>query len=142
MKLLKTELGSEFSPYDSVPLSKTERKQQTALIMKLFERWGITYKQQAIALGLSPNTETSIHNYKTGQHFLPQYRDIQDRISLLLAIHKYLRRVYPENRGLAYRWITTPNKDFDSKTPFEVVRDEGYLGLVKVHQYLAFHQQR
>ena len=126
--------------YEPSLLTNAERKHQTVLVMKLFELWKLTYKQQAIALGLSANTESSIHNYKSGKHPLPQLRDIQDRIRLLLTIHKYLRRAYPYNKELAYLWITTPNLDFDHLSPFDIIFRDGYLGLVKIKNYLEINQ--
>lgn len=117
-------------------LEKDERKYQTELIMKLFENWDLTIRQQAIALGLSPDTGTSIHNYKNGKHYLPLSRDIQDRIGHLLAVHKYLRRAYPFNKMLVYRWISTPNSDFNQQTPFDVIEQQGLLGLVEIRNYL------
>ena len=122
-------------------LSKREREYQTALITKLFELWALTYKQQAVMLGLSPNTQTSIHRYKTGTQTLPLYRDIQDRIKNLLAIHQYLRRAYSFDKTLAYQWITTPNADFNFVSPYEFIEKTGYMGLLKVREYLAQTQQ-
>jgi hypothetical protein len=135
--MLHSNLAITYHPH--TPTTK-EHLQQTQLIMKLFQLWNLTYKQQAIALGLSPNTQTSIHKYKNGKQALPLFRDIQDRVGHLLAIHKYLRRAYPFNKELAYQWISTPNKDFTQQSPFTVIANEGYLGLVKIRNYLALHQ--
>ncbi|OAI49450.1 hypothetical protein AYO45_02480 [Gammaproteobacteria bacterium SCGC AG-212-F23] len=121
-------------------LTEAERKQQTQLIMQLFAHWRLNYKQQAIVLGLSANTETSIYLYKCGKRYLPEYRDIQDRIKHLLTIHKYLRRAYSSNKELAYRWIVTPNTDFNLCSPFDVIDQEGHMGLVKIRHYLEANQ--
>lgn len=126
--------------YTPTTLTVMERKQQTQMIMKLFEHWDLTYKQQAIVLGLSPNTETGIHRYKNGKQYLPLFRDIQDRIRHLLAIHKYLRRAYPVNHELTYQWITTPNIDFNRESPLQIICSEGYMGLVKIRRYLELNQ--
>jgi hypothetical protein len=126
--------------YEPLHLSETAREQQTQMVMKLFEHWALTYKQQALLLGLSPNTETSIHRYKNGKQSLPLYRDIQDRVSHLLTIHKYLRRAYPFNKELAYRWISTRNRDFNNETPLDLIFKEGYMGLIRVRDYLASNQ--
>jgi len=124
-------------------LNKTERKQQTQMIMRLFSLWNLTDKEKAIALGLSTGTQTSIHKYKTGKQDLPLMRDIQDRVGHLLAIHKYLKRAYPFDKELAYQWIKTSNSDFNNLPPFNLIFNEGYLGLVKVRNYLEIseHQQ-
>lgn len=124
----------------AIALSQTERQQQTQLIMKLFEHWKLTIKQQAILLGLSPNTETSIYNYKTLKQYLPTYRDTQDRIRHLLTIHKFLRRAYVFNTELAYSWMTTSNADFDHIRPLDVIAKEGFMGLVKIKTYLELNQ--
>lgn len=127
--------------YEPPDMSELERRQQTELIMNLFAKWNLTYKQQAIVLGLSPKTDTGIHRYKTGKQFLPQYRDIQDRISYLLAIHKLLRRAYAFNIELAYQWILAPNEDFNNKCPYDIICAKGYLGLVEIKEYLELNQQ-
>lgn len=126
--------------YEPASLTVAERKQQTQMVMKLFEHWKLTYKQQAIVLGLSPNTETSIHRYKNGKQYLPLFRDIQDRVQHLLAIHKYLRRAYPFNNELVYQWISTPNIDYNHQSPLDIICKEGYMGLVKIRQYLELNQ--
>lgn len=126
--------------YNQTTLTETQRKQQTQLIMKLFELWRLSNKQQAIALGLSPNTATSIHRYKIGKQYLPLFRDIQDRIENLLIIHQLLRRIYQFNKELAYQWITTPNADFNYLSPLETIYNEGYLGLSKIRTYLEINQ--
>jgi hypothetical protein len=123
--------------------NETERKQQTQMIMKLFELWHLTDKEKAIALGLSTGTQTSIHKYKTGKQNVPSTRDAQDRIGHLLAIHKFLRRAYPFNKELAYQWIKTINTDFNNHTPFDLISQRGYFGLLQVRYYLEMneHQQ-
>jgi hypothetical protein len=118
------------------PLNKDERKYQTELIMQLFAHWNLSIRQQAIALGLSSGTGTSIHNYKSGKGYLPTSRDIQDRIGHLLAIHKCLRRAYPFNNALVYSWIKTPNSDFNQQTPFDIMEQQGLLGVVEIRNYL------
>lgn len=121
-------------------LTEKERKQQTQLIMKLFELWNLTDKEKAIALGLSPHTQTSIYKYKTGKQDLPINTDTQDRISHLLAIHRCLRRAYPFNKELAYLWIKTPNTDFDNQSPFDIIHQEHFLGLYRIRKYLEIHE--
>ncbi|OAI46006.1 hypothetical protein AYO45_01990 [Gammaproteobacteria bacterium SCGC AG-212-F23] len=121
-------------------LTEEERKQQTRIIVRLFEHWNLTYKQQAIMLGLSPNTLTSIYYYKHGKRCLPEYRDMQERVENLLVIHKYLRQAYPFNKELVYRWMTTPNADFNSITPFDIISKEGYMGLVRIRNYLELNK--
>ncbi|NCV71541.1 MAG: DUF2384 domain-containing protein, partial [Betaproteobacteria bacterium] len=47
-----------------------------------------------------------------------------------------LRLLFPQNRDLAYRWMSTRNKAFDNLTPVEVVKEWGFAGLLMVRGYL------
>lgn len=60
----------------------------------------------------------------------------EDQASLL-GIHKNLRLLFPHNRELAYRWMTTRNKAFDNQTPVEVVKGWGFAGLLMVRAFQA-----
>lgn len=108
----------------------------TAMIMRLFEHWHLTYEQQAAVLGLSTNTHSTVARYKSGKTLLSKNRDSQDRAGHLLAIHKYLRLIFPLNPQLAYAWPKTPNKFFEGKMPLEIIITEGFLGLVRIRRYL------
>lgn len=38
--------------------------------------------------------------------------------------------------GLLYGWMTTRNRAFDNRTPVEVIKDEGFAGLLMVRGHL------
>ncbi len=92
-------------------------------------------------LGLSESTRMSITRYRRGEP-LADTRDLLDRVGNLLSIHRSLRLLFPRNRELMYRWITTPNRAFEGKTPVEVIRQDGFLGLLLVRRYLDFERGR
>ncbi len=46
------------------------------------------------------------------------------------------RLLFPKDRDLAYRWMSTRNKAFDNLTPVEVVKEWGFAGLLMVRGYL------
>lgn len=108
----------------------------TQMVMRLFEHWRLTYEQQAMLLSLSTHTRSTIARYKRGDATLQKDRDTQDRIAHLLAIHKYLRNIFPRNKELVYTWPTTPNRHFGDRSPVQVIDEEGFVGLIKVRQYL------
>jgi hypothetical protein len=58
------------------------------------------------------------------------------RVGHLLGIYKNLRLLFPQNRDLADRWMSTRNKAFDNLTPVEVVKEWGFAGLLMVRGYL------
>lgn len=117
-------------------LDDLDQAEITQMIMRLFEHWQLTIKQQAMLLGLSPKTNSTIINYKNGTAVIQLRGDKLDRVRQLLAIHKYLRLAFPKNKALAYQWPTTPNRFFDNKTPVDIMQSEGIIGLHKVREYL------
>jgi hypothetical protein len=122
--------------YNEPALSEQERTSQTKMIMRLFELWSLTPAQQAVCLGLSTRTRTNIHKYKTGKALLPLYRDIQERIKILLTIHKYLRKLFPRNEEIVYAWMTLPNRYFENFSPLDITHQKGLIGLDTIQKYL------
>jgi hypothetical protein len=105
------------------------------MIMNLFDHWKLPGEDQLVLLGLSPESRVSLKRYREGGA-LSDNRDLLDRVGHLLAIHKSLRIIFPQNLELAYRWMSTRNKNFKNITPVEVVKQYGFTGLVMVRSYL------
>lgn len=117
------------------PGSKAGRIALARMIMKLFDLWGLNARDQAALLGLSESSGTTLARYrKSGS--LTDRRDLLDRVANLLSIHRSLRILFPKNREIGYRWPTTPNLAFNGQTPVEVIRKEGFSGLLVVRHYL------
>lgn len=95
------------------------RSPQLNMILRLMDRWQLTALQRASILALA---------YTPG--------DQQTLFSQLLHIHKLLRLLFPANRQLAYRWMTSSNRAFDSLIPMHLVQREGLLGLQSIQNYL------
>jgi hypothetical protein len=98
------------------------------MLIQLFDHWSISEKDRIALLGLDKDNLTD---------FDLQNRDSRDRAGHLLAIHKYLRVLFPHNRDLAYSWMSTRIKAFDGRTPVDVVRDYGFAGLLMIRSYLS-----
>ena len=105
------------------------------MVMTLFDHWKLTTEEQAILLGLAPTNRAALTRYRKGEP-IGTSRDQYERVGHLLAIHKNLRMLFPKNRDLVYRWISTRNKAFDNLTPVEVIKEWGFAGLLKVRFYL------
>ena len=119
-----------------------ERAALARMTMRLFEHWALSLADQATLLGLSPGTRSTLARYRRGAAPLPNTPDLLDRVGHLLGIHKSLRLLFPHNRDLVYRWVNAPNRRFDGKTPLEVMREHGFLGIVAVRRYLDFERGR
>lgn len=112
-----------------------ERRALARLLMKLFEHWQLDTADQLSLLGLAPDNRAALTRYRSGSPLANQ-RDLLDRAGGLLGIHKNLRLLFPADRDLAYRWMSTRNRAFDMRTPVEVIREWGFAGMLMVRAYL------
>ena len=86
-------------------------------------------------LGIASSNRAALSNYRRGKP-IGTSRDQYERVGHLLGIHKSLRLLFPQNRDLAYRWMSTRNKAFENLTPVEVVKEWGFAGLLMVRASL------
>jgi uncharacterized protein (DUF2384 family) len=105
------------------------------MVMALLEHWKLTTEDQAALLGVAASNRAALTRYRKGEP-IGTSRDQYERVGHLLGIHKNLRLLFPQNRDLAYRWMSTRNKAFDNLTPVEVVKEWGFAGLLMVRSYL------
>ena len=116
-------------------LASNDRGALAKMVLTLFDHWNLTTEDQAMLLGLASTNRAALSRYRKGEP-IGASRDQYDRVGHLLAIHKNLRLLFPKNRELAYRWISTRNKAFDNLTPVEVIKEWGFAGLLLVRSYL------
>lgn len=101
-------------------------------VLRLFEAWKITDAEAAVLLGgLSPR---SLHRWRKGEYGRVS-RDLSDRLSTMLGIHKALRLVFSDPQR-AYAWVKKPNADFGGAPALEVMLQGGLGDLVRIRSYL------
>ncbi len=122
------------------PKTREGRAALAKMVTKLFDLWKLNTQEQMIFLALTEGSRMSLTRYRKGDP-LADNRDLLDRVANLLSIHRSLRILFPQNRELAYKWMTTPNLAFDSRSPVELIRKEGFLGLLIVKRYLDFEME-
>lgn len=105
------------------------------MVMALLDHWALPTEDQAALLGIAVSNRAALTRYRKGEP-IGTSRDQFERVGHLLGIHKNLRLLFPQNRDLAYRWMSTRNKAFDNLTPVEVVKAWGFAGLLMVRAYL------
>lgn len=115
--------------------ASADRGALARMVMKLLEHWELSTEDQLALLGLAATNRAALGRYKRGEA-LGGGRDQLERVGHLLGIHKNLRLLFPHNQALAYRWMTTRNRAFDNRTPTEVVKEDGFAGLLRVRAYL------
>ena len=119
---------------------RTNRERLARLVVNLFERWQLAAPDQASLLGLSPDSRATVARYRKGEPFADN-TDLLGRAGHLLAIHKSLRIVFPHDRDLAYRWVTTANRRLGGRMPLDIMK-QGYEGVLAVRRYLDFERGR
>ena len=109
-------------------ISPQERVNLAKMCVRLLELWRLERRQQAVMLGLSPRTRSTLRNYANGTP-LPDQRDILDRAGHLMGIIKSLEILFPDNPELIEAWATTPDRALGGLTPYQVVEQEGLAGV-------------
>ena len=105
------------------------------MVMSLFDHWKLSTEDQAALLGIASGNRAALTRYRKGEP-IGNSRDQYERVGHLLGIHKNLRLLFPHNRELAYRWMSTRNRAFDNLTPVELIREAGFAGLLIIRAYL------
>jgi len=105
------------------------------MIVKLFDLWGLNEQQRLALLGFSENNVNVFYDYQLGFP-IPDSLEIAEREAHLLAIHEYLRILFPEQQKLACQWMSQQNKSFDGP-PIAFVALKGLSGLIDIRSYLS-----
>ncbi len=116
------------------------RERLARLVVSLFDHWQVSPSDQALLLGLSPDSRATVARYRKGEP-LADNTDLLARAGHLLGIHKALRIMFPHDRDLAYRWVSTPNRRFGERMPLETMKQR-YEGILAVRRYLDFERGR
>lgn len=112
-----------------------DRARLTKMVMALFDRWKLSSRDQTILLGLNSGNRSTVSRYRAGSP-IGSTRDQLDRVRHLLAIHRSLRTLFPQNKELAYRWMSSRNRAFENTTPVEMIETWGFSGLLRARTYL------
>jgi ribosomal protein S15P/S13E len=116
-------------------ITAQDREVLAKMVMNLFDHWNLSTEDQASLLGIASSNRAALMRYRKGEP-VGTSRDQYERVGHLLAIHRNLRALFPENRDLVYRWVSLRNRAFDNHTPVEVIREKGFAGLLMVRSYL------
>lgn len=113
-------------------ITDAESAAMARAVMRLFERWGVSDAEARDILGgLAARTHA---RWKAGEPGRID-RDLATRLSLLMGIHKGLRYLFTDpERG--YAWVKKPNRDFDGRTPVNIMAEGSLFALARVRSYL------
>ena len=119
--------------------SEEGRSALAKMVMKLFSLWQLSTADQLELLGLSVKSRAMLSKYAKGDA-LPEARDTLDRVGWLMAIHKALRLLYPQNPEIRYSWVKRRNEAFDNLAPLDVMKEQGIIGIARVSRYLDHYR--
>lgn len=112
--------------------SQDELHAMQRAVIALFAKWNVSDVDAAVILGgLAPKT---FRRWKVGDYGRVN-RDLADRMSNLLGIHKALRIIFSEPvRG--YEWVQADNKAFAGKSALTVLKQGGMEDIIRIRRYL------
>ncbi len=118
-------------PFDSA-YSEEEVHAMQRTIVNIFACWRVNDVDAAIVLGgISAKT---FRRWKDGE-FGRVNRDLADRMSNLLGIHKALRIIFADPQT-GYGWIKSVNDTLNEKSPLDVMKMGGMEDIVRMRRYL------
>lgn len=101
-------------------------------IIRLSENWELTRAESSLLLGgIDSNI---LDQWKNGEYGL-SHADCNDRMSILLGIHKALRALFSDPvRG--YGWVKRKNSAFGGLSALDVMKQGEISDLLRVRSYL------
>jgi hypothetical protein len=113
--------------------TRAQARAMQRAVLRLFEHWSVSDADAAIILGgIAPRTVSRWRAGELGR----VTRDLADRMSLLLGIHKSLRILF-EEPGRGYRWIKAPNDAFGGRSALDILRQGGMADIARLRSYLV-----
>lgn len=111
----------------------------TRVAFVLLQKWALSPEQQLTLLGIEAADVPHLPRYRTGERPLPSASEALHRAGHLLAIHRSLRLLFPENEGLRFSWVRRRNRAFGGRAPIDIMIEEGRRGMVRVSALLDQH---
>ena len=104
----------------------------TQKIMINLDEWGLSAADQVSVLDLPEGTRTrKLRAYHEDTPF-PEDPNVEYRVVRLMGIIDALRTMFPKNPLMGHRWMKTPHKRFQNRTPLQTMLEDGGEGVTAV----------
>lgn len=104
----------------------------TQKIMASLDDWGLSGDEILNVLDF-PDGHRSRHLQKYRKDTpLPDIESINERVVRLLGIIDALRTTYPRNVNMGPRWMNTPHRRMQDRTPVHTMLEDGENGVITV----------
>lgn len=113
-------------------LTQEQKLIVTQRVMGAVDEWGLSGEQILAVLDF-PKGERSRHlqKYRKDTAF-PDEDAIYRRVVRLMGIIDALRTTYPRNAGMGRRWMNTPHRRMNNRTPVCTMLEDGESGVIAV----------
>ncbi len=112
--------------------TQDELRAMQRAVINLFDKWRVSDVDAAVLLGgIAAKT---FRRWKEGDYGRVN-RDLADRMSNLMGIHKALRIIFT-NPAQAHDWIGSENKSLGDRTPLAIMMQGGMDDIVRIRRYL------
>jgi len=113
-----------------------EQGQFARLIIALLDDWGVSSEHQVQLLALPDGTRPgAIRHFRNGKA-LPDTDAVRERCEHLVGIADALRTSFPLNARMGGVWMNRDHRQFDSRTPLQVMIEDGLQGVISVRAHL------
>ncbi len=110
-------------------LSEERQILLTQKIMSSLDEWGLSAADQVMVLNLPDDVRTRKLRAFHENTALPKDDNVEFRAVRLLGIIDALRTSYPKNASMGGRWMKSPHRRFQNRTPLQVMLEEGNTGV-------------
>jgi len=110
-------------------LSEERQILLTQKIMSSLDDWGLSAADQVMVLNLPDDVRTRKLRAFHENTPLPKDDNVEFRAVRLLGIIDALRTSYPKNESMGGRWMKSPHRRFQNRTPLQVMLEEGNTGV-------------
>lgn len=113
--------------------SEEQRLMATLKIMTAVDEWGMSAEQIMSILDFPKEHRRGRHlqRYRKDTAF-PDEDQINARMLPLLGIIEALRTTYPRNVNMGPRWMKTPHRRMQERTPLHTMLEDGGSGVITV----------
>ena len=95
------------------------------MVIQLLDHWNLPTEDQLVLLGLPPTNKSALNQFLQGEPIGVEV-DQYARVGHLLAIHKCLRILFPNNKGALYSWMKSKNNAFENRSPIQMIKEFGF----------------
>lgn len=102
------------------------------VVVSLLKKWNLSEEQQSALLGFRTDDFAASSSPEIGAQPMSAAPEVVHRAAQLIAIHRSLRMLFPENEGLRFSWVARRNPAFGGSAPIDVMLRDGRDGIARV----------